>query len=322
MRRYEVIITPRSLAKPLRMRQVQAATIGSLVTVRVWPPSWTPPPQTPAPYVHQPCRLCRLCCKQRRSEAQSDAIWRFSPGIIREGCVAAPHVQHACQQSDGATCSGVPAGSIGGAHRDASSATGLQGIVTNATDVKPMLTVATYLDAASGLEVYQEVTGDAAPPRANAPGCTAPINLDRQFHWEHDHCMHNTISSSLNPPSRSGAVADTSSTTVPLDLGGVEHQRTFLGSPEPGSACMQRAAGWYLSDCEKISGSCSGCKQSARIPSDSESSVVLPRPGALCIAGSQAGSAGSAVGPAVHQGLMHQDAVRIPSSTSGCGDQA
>lgn len=35
----------------------------------------------------------------------------------------------------------------------------LQGIVTNATDVKPLLTVATYLDNISGLEVYQEVVG-------------------------------------------------------------------------------------------------------------------------------------------------------------------
>lgn len=34
-----------------------------------------------------------------------------------------------------------------------------QGIVTNATDVKPMVRVATYLHDASGCEVYQEVTG-------------------------------------------------------------------------------------------------------------------------------------------------------------------
>jgi hypothetical protein len=31
--------------------------------------------------------------------------------------------------------------------------------VTNATDVKPLLTVATYLDTNTGIEVYQEVTG-------------------------------------------------------------------------------------------------------------------------------------------------------------------
>ena len=37
-----------------------------------------------------------------------------------------------------------------------------QGIVTNATDVKPMITVATYLHDASGCEVYQEVTGEPA----------------------------------------------------------------------------------------------------------------------------------------------------------------
>jgi hypothetical protein len=34
-----------------------------------------------------------------------------------------------------------------------------QGIVTNATDVKPLLTVATYLDTTTGIEVYQEITG-------------------------------------------------------------------------------------------------------------------------------------------------------------------
>ena len=34
-----------------------------------------------------------------------------------------------------------------------------QGIVTQVTDVKPLLTVATYLDGASGFEVYQEITG-------------------------------------------------------------------------------------------------------------------------------------------------------------------
>ncbi|KAK9837164.1 hypothetical protein WJX81_007375, partial [Elliptochloris bilobata] len=34
----------------------------------------------------------------------------------------------------------------------------VQGIVTQVTDVKPLLTVATYLDDASGFEVYQEVT--------------------------------------------------------------------------------------------------------------------------------------------------------------------
>ena len=31
--------------------------------------------------------------------------------------------------------------------------------MTQVTDVKPLLTVATYLDDASGFEVYQEITG-------------------------------------------------------------------------------------------------------------------------------------------------------------------
>ena len=40
-----------------------------------------------------------------------------------------------------------------------------QGIVTQVTDVKPLLTVATYLDDASGFEVYQEITGAHWPSR-------------------------------------------------------------------------------------------------------------------------------------------------------------
>jgi hypothetical protein len=35
VRRYEVLITPRGSAKPLKMREVQSASIGRLVTVRV-----------------------------------------------------------------------------------------------------------------------------------------------------------------------------------------------------------------------------------------------------------------------------------------------
>ena len=36
---------------------------------------------------------------------------------------------------------------------------GMQGICTQVTDVKPLMTVATYLDDATGYEVYQEVLG-------------------------------------------------------------------------------------------------------------------------------------------------------------------
>lgn len=35
LRRFEVEVTPRSDVKPLKMRQVQSAAMGSLVTVRV-----------------------------------------------------------------------------------------------------------------------------------------------------------------------------------------------------------------------------------------------------------------------------------------------
>ncbi len=56
--------------------------------------------------------------------------------------------------------------------------------MTQVTDVKPLLTVATYLDDASGYEVYQEVTGrqfqplEAAPaPVARASGGAAKLQL-------------------------------------------------------------------------------------------------------------------------------------------------
>lgn len=44
----------------------------------------------------------------------------------------------------------------------------VQGIVTHVTDVKPLLTVATYLDASTGFEVYQEITGKSRslPPHS------------------------------------------------------------------------------------------------------------------------------------------------------------
>lgn len=42
-------------------------------------------------------------------------------------------------------------------------ASAVQGIVTHVTDVKPLIKVATYLDEESGVEVYQEVTGEVSP---------------------------------------------------------------------------------------------------------------------------------------------------------------
>ena len=44
-----------------------------------------------------------------------------------------------------------------------------QGIVTNTTDVKPLITVATYLHDASGCEVYQEITGRTFMPMIEPP---------------------------------------------------------------------------------------------------------------------------------------------------------
>ena len=52
------------------------------------------------------------------------------------------------------------------AHADAGCA---QGTVTNVTDVKPLLTVATYLDQKEATEAYQEVAG-AQPSFATSPG--------------------------------------------------------------------------------------------------------------------------------------------------------
>lgn len=44
-----------------------------------------------------------------------------------------------------------------------------KGIVTQVTDVRPQLTVATYLDDESGFEIYQEVNGRTFNPLAQAP---------------------------------------------------------------------------------------------------------------------------------------------------------
>lgn len=53
----------------------------------------------------------------------------------------------------------------------------LTGIVTQVTDVRPMVAVATYLDDSTGKEVYQEVTGRSfnplvKPPQTNGGGAT------------------------------------------------------------------------------------------------------------------------------------------------------
>jgi DNA replicative helicase MCM subunit Mcm2 (Cdc46/Mcm family) len=53
-----------------------------------------------------------------------------------------------------------------------------QGIVTNATDVKPLLTVATYLDTTTGIEVYQEITGAFA----RHPAAQPPARCDAYIH--------------------------------------------------------------------------------------------------------------------------------------------
>ena len=43
--------------------------------------------------------------------------------------------------------------------------------MTQVTDVKPQMTVATYLDDATGYEVYQEVIGTSLPPALPAQVC-------------------------------------------------------------------------------------------------------------------------------------------------------
>lgn len=40
----------------------------------------------------------------------------------------------------------------------------MQGVVTNCTDVKPQVSVATYLDITSGIEMFQEVVGPVFTP--------------------------------------------------------------------------------------------------------------------------------------------------------------
>jgi hypothetical protein len=49
----------------------------------------------------------------------------------------------------------------------------VRGVVTHVTDVKPLITVATYLDDVTGIEVYQEVTGRSFTPLAALPAGAA-----------------------------------------------------------------------------------------------------------------------------------------------------
>jgi len=49
----------------------------------------------------------------------------------------------------------------------------VRGVVTHVTDVKPLLTVATYLDDVSGIEVYQAVTGPTFAPLTALPAGAA-----------------------------------------------------------------------------------------------------------------------------------------------------
>lgn len=45
----------------------------------------------------------------------------------------------------------------------------LQGIVTHMTDVKPLITVATYVEDDTGIEVYQPVIGATLRPELISP---------------------------------------------------------------------------------------------------------------------------------------------------------
>lgn len=45
----------------------------------------------------------------------------------------------------------------------------MQGTVTNVTDVKPLLTVATYLDKNEATEAYQEVSGAVSAANPQSP---------------------------------------------------------------------------------------------------------------------------------------------------------
>lgn len=64
-----------------------------------------------------------------------------------------------------------------------------QGTVTQVTDVKPLLTVATYLDANQATEAYQEVSGELQQPRcANSA--------------EHAECAHNACIAAGKRPTK------------------------------------------------------------------------------------------------------------------------
>lgn len=69
------------------------------------------------------------------------------------------------------TAKPLPLRSIGAPHVGA--LVRVRGVITHATDVKPLITVATYLDDVTGIEVYQEVTGRTFTPLAALPSGAA-----------------------------------------------------------------------------------------------------------------------------------------------------
>ena len=69
------------------------------------------------------------------------------------------------------TAKPLPLRSIGAPHVGA--LVRVRGVITHAADVKPLITVATYLDDVTGIEVYQEVTGRTFTPLAALPSGAA-----------------------------------------------------------------------------------------------------------------------------------------------------
>ena len=106
---------------------------------------------------HSPCTVPDLHTRAWR------VTWSHPVSQALSGCACTPDARLSVHNSfsDCLACAQMGAGARA------------QGIVTQATDVKPLLTVATYLDDASGFEVYQEVAGKTFQPLEAAPAAVA-----------------------------------------------------------------------------------------------------------------------------------------------------
>lgn len=153
LRRYEVLVRPRSKASRSKLRDISAECIGSLVTFK------------------------GIVTQVRRGGAGA-ALGSATPAAA--SCCIRGGARPPCSQSAlrGSAADVQPASRQWAtlqAHPPPSFPPPTPPLLPQVSDVRPLLTVATYLDDQSGFEIYQEVGAACLRPRAAS--CTLPPSV-------------------------------------------------------------------------------------------------------------------------------------------------